>query len=751
MALASGIARQSACRSRTEIADCVRSRSISSDTLIPPTSSPSVIIDSLLMNRILLVIIACAAAPVVGNADDVDFFERRIRPVLVEKCYKCHSGEKREAGLAVDSREAIRRGGESGPAVVPGKPGSSLLLAAIRYESYEMPPTGKLANETIADFEKWIRDGAHDPRDGTSLTQKNHRSIDIAAGRRYWAFRKPKTHPAPESTSGNPIDGFIQKRRKEEGLQSAARASRRVLIRRLWLSVVGLPPDASVVEAFVTAEDPNAWKNAVDQVLNSPHHGERWARMWLDVARYAEDQAHIVGNNKSLFYPNAYKYRDWVIDSLNDDMPFDRFVTLQLAADKVEPTDDRNHAALGFVGLGPKYYGRGSAAVRADEWENQVDTVSRGLLGITVACARCHDHKVDPIRTEGYYGLAGVFASTEMFNRPLDGKRQKDKNGQAKKPEDGLHIVRDVKKPADIPVHIRGNVDTKGPMVPRSFPQVMSDSQTRFTTGSGRLELARAIVSRDNPLTARVIVNRVWGELFGRGLVATRSNFGSLGERPTHPALLDDLAVRFMQNGWSLKWLCREILISDTWAQSSVPTDVNIQADPVNHLLARMNRQRLSIEAYRDSILQIAGRLESSIGGVSIDPRSEKETRRTVYAGVSRLDLNPMLALFDFPDPNVHAASRVRTTTPLQNMFLLNSPFLVEQSKHFAKRCVDAGETDRERVAFAFRQAFNRDPLDQELGIALPFLNQDQQDGHRERWEQFAQTILVSNELQYVD
>ena len=702
------------------------------------------------MKRILLAIIVCAAAPVVGNADDVDFFERRIRPVLVEKCYKCHSGENVEAGLAVDSRDAIRRGGESGPAVVPGKPGASLLLEAIRYESYEMPPTGKLPYKTIADFEKWIRDGAVDPRDSAGSPQKNKRSIDIADGRGFWAFRKPTAHPAPESTSGNPIDGFIQKRLKDEGLQSADRASRRVLIRRLWLSVVGLPPDTSVVDAVMTGEDPDAWKNAIEQVLNSPHYGERWARMWLDVARYAEDQAHIVGNNKSLFYPNAYKYRDWVIDALNDDMAFDRFVTLQLAADKVEPDDTSNHAALGFVGLGPKYYGRGSAAVRADEWENQVDTVSRGLLGITVACARCHDHKYDPIRTEDYYGLAGVFASTEMFNRPLDKKRQKGKNGQSKKPEDALHIVRDVKKPADIPVHIRGNVDTKGAMVPRSFPAVMSNTETRFTSGSGRLELARAIASRDNPLTARVIVNRVWGELFGRGLVATRSNFGSLGEQPTHPALLDDLAVRFMDNGWSLKWLCREILTSETWAQSSVPTDAIAQADPGNHLLARMARQRLSIEAYRDSILQIAGRLESSIGGRSIDPQSDKETRRTVYSHVSRLDLNPMLALFDFPDPNVHAASRVRTTTPLQNMFLLNSPFLVQQSKHFAKRCVDAGSTDRERVAFAFRQAFNRDPLDRERDIALRFLNQ-QQDGQRQRWEQLAQTILVSNELQYLD
>ncbi len=705
--------------------------------------------------RLFLAIIACACiASCECRCDDVDFFERRIRPVLVEKCYHCHAaGAKSVKGeLLLDSRDGGRRGGESGPAIVPGDPGKSLLLSALRYDSFEMPPSGKLSDAVIADFETWIRSGAADPRDAVVNHPASAESgIDIAAGRKFWAFQKPTPHVAPASLSGQPIDGFIEQQLRENSLTLNSPADRATLVRRLWLTVVGLPPDAAAVADFVADEQSGAWSHAVDDALASPHYGERWARMWLDVARYAEDQAHIVGENSALFYPNAYLYRDWVITNLNSDIPYDRFVMLQLAADKIEPGNDSNHAALGFIGLGPKYYQRNNAGVMADEWENQVDTVTRGLLGLTVACARCHDHKYDPIPTTDYYALAGVFAGTELFNRPLDDGRTKGKNGHSKEPKDAIHIVRDTKKPENISVHIRGNVANKGDVVPRGFPVVLTAEPVHFSTGSGRLELAKSIADRSNPLTARVIVNRVWGELFGQALVETRSNFGELGDRPTHPQLLDDLAVRFMDNGWSLKWLCREILLSATWQQSSEVDADAVEADPENKLLSHMNRQRLSVEIWRDTVLSVSGQLEDVVGGESMDPLVLSGKRRTVYSRISRLDLNPLLATFDFPDPNVHAGNRVRTTTPLQKLFLMNSPFMVAHAKQLATGCLAAASSNELRVRFAMDLVFGREASNEELELALSFLGDETSKQHQQRWQQFAQTLLASNELQFVD
>ena len=355
----------------------------------------------------------------------------------------------------------------------------------------------------------------------------------------------------------------------EAGLAPSAAADRRTFIRRATFDLIGLPPTPAEVEEFVTDSSPDAHEQLVDRLLASPHYGERWARMWLDLMRFAEDQAHIVGNDRSLCFPNAYLYRDLVIAAFNSDVPFDQFVKLQLAADAITPDDASQQAALGFIGLGPKYYRRNSPEVMAEEWEDRVDVVSRGLLGLTVACARCHDHKFDPIATEDYYALAGVFASTEMFNQPLRGAETDGKSGQAKKVESALHVVRDA-KPTDLNVHLRGDVTRKGALVNRRFLSVLSKAEPRrFETGSGRRELAEAIVDRDNPLTARVFVNRVWSLLTGHPLVGTPSNFGLLGQRPTHPELLDDLAVRFMDSGWSIKSLHREIVLSSTYRQSS--------------------------------------------------------------------------------------------------------------------------------------------------------------------------------------
>jgi hypothetical protein len=684
----------------------------------------------------------------------VEFFEQKIRPVLVQHCYKCHSAQAKKirGGLLLDTRDGLREGGDSGPAVVPGDPAASLLLKAIRYEDQEMPPSGKLPDRVIADFEKWIRQGAVDPREGKAAPPPT-KSIDIEAGKRFWSFQLPQAHAAPRVS--NPtwarkkIDRFLLARLEQAGLKPNPPANRRTWIRRVSFDLIGLPPTPEEVERFVNDASPDAHEKVVERLLASPHYGERWARMWLDLARFAEDQAHIVGNNRSLFYPNAYLYRDWVIRAWNEDIPYDRFLKLQLAADLFEPNDRTNHAALGFLGLGPKYYGRNSTAVMADEWEDRVDTVARGLLGLTVACARCHNHKFDPIPTEDYYALAGVFASTRMFNRPLNDNVSK-KNGEASQPTEAVHIVCEG-TPTDLNVFIRGDVTNKGPAVARHFLQVLSSGKPRpFQQGSGRRELAEAIADRHNPLTARVIVNRIWALNFGRPLVATPSNFGALGERPTHPELLDDLAVRFMEAGWSLKWLQREIVLSAAYRQSSAADARQRAADPENRLLGRMNRRRLNVEAWRDALLAAAGRLDHAIGGRSIDPQESKQHRRTVYSAVSRLELSRMLALFDFPDPNVHADHRVETTTPLQKLFILNSPFMVSQAAGLAERVkAENLSTDERRIQRAYRLLYGRPPTDREMRLGLAYLRAG--DDRQARWQQYAHVLLAANEMLFID
>ena len=550
----------------------------------------------------------------------------------------------------------MRQGGDSGPIIVPGRPEASVLISSLKYEGSEMPPSGPLDERVIRDFETWIRGGAIDPRSEPSddHAQAEPEPIDWDQARQFWAFRRPADSPAPQVNAGweatSWIDRFILSRLEQRGLTPSPRANRRTLIRRVTFDLTGLPPTVEEVDTFLNDSRPGAFERVVDRLLASPRHGEHWARLWLDVARYAEDQAHKVGNNDSLTYPNAYLYRDWTIDALAADLPYNEFIRVQLAADHFAPNDRNAQLALGFLGLGPKYYRRNSPEVMADEWEDRIDTVSRGLLGLTVACARCHDHKYDPIPTEDYYALAGVFAGTEMFNRPIDDSVKK-KGDEAAKPQDAQHIVRDG-KPKDLNVMLRGDVTRPGKQVERHFLTVLSSQQPRsLDRGSGRPDLAEAIVDPNNPLTARVIVNRVWRKLMGRGLVETPSNFGALGETPSHPELLDALAVKFMDQGWSLKRLQREIVLSSTYRQSNQTSPLAMEIDPQNRLLWRMTPKRLSIEAFRDAVLVSAGRLDGRIGGRSIRPEDPDETRRTVYSEISRMDLNSLLARFDFPTP----------------------------------------------------------------------------------------------------
>jgi hypothetical protein len=718
------------------------------------------------LTALAVALLAPTGAVAAPPGEQVEFFEKKIRPVLVEQCYKCHSAtaKKVKGGLLLDTRDGVRKGGDSGPVVVPGKPADSLLLKALRYEDTQMPPDGRLPERVVADFETWIKQGALDPRDAQPASAPA-KGIDLDAGRRFWSFQPPRRHDAPAVRQADwakqPIDRFVLAKLEAAGLAPTAPADRRTLIRRVTFDLTGLPPTPEEVESFVGDTAPDAYARLIDRLLTSPAYGERWARVWLDVARYAEDQAHIVGSDQSLFYPNAYLYRDWVIRALNADLPYDRFVRLQLAADLIEPNDPADLPALGLLGLGPKYYGRGSAAVMADEWEDRVDVVGRGLLGLTLACARCHDHKFDPVPTEDYYALAGVFASTEMFNRPLDAKKDKPpakpdaKDGakNTKAPVDAMHVVRDG-KPTDLNVFVRGDVNSKGPVAPRHFLHVLAAGEPKsFRQGSGRRELAEAITSRDNPLTARVIVNRVWSQLFGCGLVATPSNFGALGERPTHPELLDDLAVRFMESGWSLKWLVREIALSATYRQDSRAGARHLAADPENRLLGRMSRRRLTAEEWRDAVLATAGRLDRTVGGPSIDPSDPEGRRRTVYSQVSRLSLNPLLALFDFPDPNLTSDRRVETTTPLQKLFVMNSPFMVRQSAAVAERLTaEAGDTPATNRSFidrSYRLLYGRPPADAELRLGLAFL----QAGNdcKARRQQYAHVLLSANEILFLD
>jgi hypothetical protein len=481
------------------------------------------------------------------------------------------------------------------------------------------------------------------------------------------------------------------------------------------------------------------------------------ASMWLPLARYAEDQAHQVGSDTKFFYPNAYLYRRWVIDAFNRDLPYDRFTRLQLAADRIEGTDREDLAALGFLGLGPKYYNRNRIEVMADEWQDRVDTVTRTFLGLTVACARCHDHKYDPISTHDYYALAGVFASTKMVNKTPDGMVEDRNTEAAKMRKETVHIVEEGDA-HDLNVFIRGNPENKGAVAPRRFLRVLSESDpVPFQEGSGRRDLAAAIAAPENPLTARVMVNRVWGLFFRTPLVGTPSNFGLIGEPPTHPALLDDLAVRFTKGGWSVKSLVREMVLSSTYRQSSAPSPnaqrstPNAQsADPENRLLSRMSRRRLTVEQWRDSVLFVSGRLEAG-GGPSMELDDPANRRRTVYARISRLELNNLLMQFDYPDANVHAEKRSVTITPMQKLFMLNSPFMLEQARALAARVTaPPGEPQAVRVRRVYALLYGRPPSPVELRLGLDFLAKPEVEG-MPRWERYAQALLAANEMLYLD
>jgi len=768
--------------------------------------------------RGLFFLSVCSVCSVVSASEaGGDFFERQVRPLLVERCYSCHStaAKKHKGGLLLDTRAAILKGGDSGPAAVPGEPDRSRLIEAVRYgrADLQMPPKGRLSDKEVAILQEWVRRGVPFPNSSEGAAARV--APDLAEGRKWWSFQ-PLRRASPLAVRNGTwprrrIDSFLLAELEKRGLAPAPAADRRVLIRRATFDLTGLPPTPEEVEAFVHDASPDAYERLIERLLAAPQYGERWGRFWLDLARYA-DVTEPWADAKA----PAYVYRDWVVRAFNDDVPYDRFVRLQLAADLMPDAAPTDRAALGFLGLSPTYWKELKLdkdvirTVVAEEWEERIHTLGSTFLGLTVACARCHDHKFDPITQADYYALAGVFASTRLADRPMlpdklagpvmqararvQGLQAEIDKLQAKKPlpaeaakriealkgqvaevrratpqidaplapgvEDaGLYVLADGEhrtkleyRPGaslDVAMQVRGNPANPGPVVPRRFLAVLSpDPPKPFQQGSGRLELANAIVTDGGPLAARVIVNRVWKHHFGAGLVETPSDFGSQGARPTHPALLDDLAARFVANGWSLKWLHREIMLSAAYQLSSQGAAKPQAVDPDNRLLWRMNRRRLEVEAWRDALLAVTGTLRREMGGPARELSDPGHRRRTLYGTITRRELTDLLRLHDVPDATTHSAGRVPTTTPLQGLFVLNSPLMQAQSAALVRRLkAEAPGGTEERVRRAYLLLYGRPATAGQVRLAVEFLGM----GGDAAWEEYAQVLLAANEFLYVD
>lgn len=802
-------------------------------------------------------------AIVADTPEGLAYFESKVRPILVKHCYECHSNEtgKSKGGLLMDSRSAIRQGGDTGPAVVPGDPGKSLLLAAIKHTDpdLEMPPRKpKLPDAVIADLERWIALGAPDPREASTTAERA--PVDLESGRKFWSYTPPVASRLPKT--GQPdwarrdLDHYVLAELEKNSLPTSPDAEPVTLLRRLFFDLIGLNPTQSDSDLFLSELKASgftyAWKRQVDRLLESPRFGERWGRHWLDVARYAESN----GRESNLTFPHAWRYRDYVIDAFNADVPFDRFITEQITGDFLPAKDDAEKARLmiatGFLALGGKGLNEMSKAqFTADVADEQLDTVTRAVMASSIACARCHDHKTDPFSMEDYYALAGIFKSTETYygtwidsennngshllklpdlpgqlipNKPLPPERvkalkdnlaklnqeEKDMNARVTKARmDGTDLsgeaydmlrnairilwtrggvvgaletvdetgralplcmgVKDSNLITDSPLYERGEIAHPGSTVPRGFPRLISLKTTPPPSGqSGRLQLAQWITSRDNPLTARVMTNRVWRHLFGTGIVRTVDNFGFSGERPSHPELLDHLALKFMDGGWSVKALIREIALSRTYQQSSTYRKDAFEKDPDNRLLWRMEKRRLDAEVIRDSMLSVSGLLDttrrpgslvSELDGQSVSligfntklpPDLDGSHRRSVYLPALRDQLPDVLEQFDFANPNLVTGDRDVTNVPLQALYLLNGPFVQEQAAALAQRVMKDSTSTSERIAQAWERCFNRKPDARESALALSFFESTQGD-EQTLMTTFCQALLASAEFRIAD
>jgi mono/diheme cytochrome c family protein len=786
-----------------------------------------------------------------------EFFEAKVRPVLVNNCFGCHSDKQQQGNLRLDSLANMLKGNSGGAVIVAGNPDKSPLVHVIRYDGkVKMPPSGKLKQADIDVLTSWVKMGA--PWPGTKVSEaaeqaaKTGEYVITDQQRKFWSFQPVRKPAVPvvknKAWVSNPVDNFVLAKLEKKGLKPSPRADKRTLIRRAYLDLIGLPPTAEEVEQFLADKSPGAFTKVVDHLLASPRYGERWARHWLDLARYADERGYVFVEERK--YPYAYTFRDYVIRAFNEDLPYDQFILQQLAADKLPLGEDRRPlAAMGFLTVGRRFLNNPH-----DIADDRIDVTMRGFLGMTVNCARCHDHKFDPIPTKDYYSLYGIFASSvesnplpaisprnisepwEQHNKKIfDAEKQRTttiqqqvgrlrrmvnqqadsvpepikktlqdfrvgtlpndaqlgklrpsfeqtaqdllknleqtiadlKKSMPQKPELAM-AMEDGPSPVKPQVFIRGNPNNRGAEIPRQFLAILTGPDRKpFTEGSGRLELAKAIASKDNPLTARVMVNRVWKDHFGYGIVRTPSDFGTRGEPPTHPELLDYLASYFVESGWSIKKLHRLILLSSTWQQASDIDPASFAADPENRLLSRMNRQRLDLEALRDSLLYVAGRLDLATGGPSVDIVQQPfSRRRTIYANIERQNVPGLFRIFDVASPDTTTAQRYTTTVPQQALFMMNSPFVVEQAKELARRPeIAACKTDEERIRAVYRIALSRAPSAKEIAVGLTYLRQPDTRTARlasvtdqvpalpglAPFERYVQALLMTNEFCFVD
>jgi hypothetical protein len=821
---------------------------------------------SLTMHRILaLAVFMASFSGVTLSADEnqkgIEFFENKIRPVLVEHCYQCHAADAKKirGGLVLDTRDGLLTGGDSGPAIVPENVKRSLLISALRHEDLEMPPKSKLPDGVIQDFEDWVKMGAPDPR--SSDSQVVQEAIDIESGREFWSFQPVRTPVVPElsdsSQSLSDVDHFILDELEKRNLQPSEPADAQTIQRRIHFDLTGLPPDPDELQPFKDAYQANpqaAVEHLVNRLLDSPQFGERWGRHWLDVARYAESN----GNSRNALFPNAWRYRDYVIDAFNDDLPYDQFIIEQLAGDLLSHDDidqeNRHLIATGFLALGskPVIKGKNNGFV-ADIVSDQIEVTTRSMLGITVSCARCHDHKFDPIPTTDYYAIAGIFASSETLygggNGGMGGapvtplhqlvsenrsevaayqswqkeiaqlkKQQQEIGNQLKKlrpnkksgakasPEQKKELaelankqreladsmktlqtkkvprpdeamgIREAGKIVEVPIHIRGE-NPKGNGIPRGFVSVATnDHEIRLPKDqSGRLEFARWVASADNPLTARVMVNRIWLHLFGQGLVRTPDNFGFNGQRPENQPLLDYLAAKFVADDWSVKKMIRRLMTTQAYQCSSEHNDQNFEIDPDNVYFWRHARRRLSAEEIRDSMLSASGqlKLDRPVGSIvqqygsqliqdklTPDKIHEPSRHRSIYLPILRNGLPEMLEVFDLAEPSLVVGQRNVTTVPAQDLYLMNSEFVYGQSRQFAQLVLTTAESDEQRCKLVYRRALSRNPTSQEIERGLSFLHAAQQnadDGESDAeqvidaWTSFCQTLFLCSEFRYLE
>ncbi len=785
--------------------------------------------------------------------DQVDFFERKIRPVLVERCYECHStsAKKSKGGLVLDTRAGVIKGGDAGPAIIPGDPDKSKLIEAVRYKNrdLQMPPKSPLSPDQVRDLEQWVKLGAPDPRTESMAEPAGKRALTVEEGRQFWAFQPLANSEVPKVQGAklkaqNPIDAFIDAKLAEKKLSAAQPADRRSLIRRATFDLTGLPPTPAEVDDFLADKSPDAFAKVVDRLLDTPGYGERWGRHWLDVARYADSN----GLDENVAFGNAWRYRDYVVNSFNADKPYNRFVREQIAGDLLpaEGTSQRHEqlTALGFLSIGPKLLAEpDKVKLEMDLIDEQIETLGRAFLGMTFGCARCHDHKFDPVPTADYYALAAIFKSTRTMddlktiakwhepevatpaeraaveahqkqvaeqkaaiaklvataNKSLvtdKGLKEVPKNAESQYP---INTVAELKRLREavaklekdapempstmgvtdstnvvktLPVHIRGSHLTLGKPVERGFPQVMQVANLHSELPekqSGRLELAQWLASPEHPLTARVMVNRVWRWHFGQGLVASTDNFGVLGDRPSHPELLDWLARKFIAEGWSVKSMHRLIMSSAAYQRATKPAadPRRSVADPENRLLAHFPIRRLEAEEVRDAVLFVAGALDRTMGGKTVpvknrefffnhtskDATTYDSPRRALYLPVVRNNVYDLFEQFDFPDPAVPNGNRNATVVAPQALLMLNSELVGKAAEKFASALLASVSDDARRIELAYAKAYARPPTAKELMRAKRFLADFKPDSAASpsAWAVLCQSLLAANEFIYLN